>query len=76
MQVPTGAPPEQLEINDIVEGDGAEASPGDTVSVQYVGVNYSNGEQFDASWDSGQPFEFELGSGPGDPGLGSRGSRG
>ena len=68
VQVPDGAPPEQLEVNDIVEGDGAEASAGDTVSVQYVGVNYSNGEQFDASWDSGQPFEFELGSGSVIPG--------
>jgi peptidylprolyl isomerase len=38
------------------------------VSVQYVGVNFSNGQQFDASWDSGQPFEFPLGGGSVIPG--------
>ena len=66
--VPEGDPPTELEITDIVEGDGAEAAPGDSVSVQYVGVNHSNGQQFDASWDGGQPFEFELGGGSVIPG--------
>ncbi len=66
--VPEGDPPTQLETTDVVEGDGPEAKSGDTVSVQYVGVNYSNGQQFDASWDSGQPFEFDLGGGSVIPG--------
>jgi peptidylprolyl isomerase len=66
--IPDGEPPTELDIIDVVEGDGAEAKAGDTVSVQYVGVNYSNGQQFDASWDSGQPFEFELGAGSVIPG--------
>jgi peptidylprolyl isomerase len=60
---PSGDPPTELRTEDIVEGTGAAAKPGDTVQMQYVGVSWSTGEQFDASWDSGQPFTFELGSG-------------
>ena len=66
--VPEGDPPAELEINDVVVGDGPEAAEGDSVTVQYVGVNYSNGQQFDASWDSGQPFDFALGAGSVIPG--------
>ncbi|MGI8726420.1 MAG: FKBP-type peptidyl-prolyl cis-trans isomerase [Solirubrobacterales bacterium] len=47
--------------NDIVEGDGPEAKAGDDISVQYVGVLYDDGMQFDASWDNGMPFDFPLG---------------
>ena len=63
VEVPDGPPPTTLQIDDIVEGDGAEAKPGDMLSMQYVGVNYADGKQFDASWDNGQPFSFQLGSG-------------
>jgi peptidylprolyl isomerase len=59
--VPDGPPPTQLEIKDIVEGKGKTAGPGETVSVQYVGVDYETGEQFDASWDRGEPFSFTIG---------------
>jgi peptidylprolyl isomerase len=65
--VPTGDPPVDLQITDIVEGDGAEAEQGDTVSVQYVGVSYSTGEEFDSSWER-EPFTFQLGSGSVIPG--------
>lgn len=68
VEVPDGPPPDQLETTDLTEGDGAEAQPGDTVSMQYVGVNYDNGEEFDSSWSTGQPFEFQLGSGSVIPG--------
>jgi len=61
--VPKGAPPKQLEIEEIEEGTGAEAKAGDEVTVQYVGVNYKNGKEFDASWDRGEPFTFQLGAG-------------
>lgn len=61
--VPSGPPPKKLEIRDIEEGSGAVAKAGATVSVQYVGVNYKNGEEFDASWDRGEPFPFQLGAG-------------
>ena len=58
--VPEGEPPSGLEIEDIVEGDGQTVEPGDTVTAHYVGVSYSNGEQFDSSWESGQPATFPL----------------
>ncbi|MDX6465239.1 MAG: peptidylprolyl isomerase [Gaiellaceae bacterium] len=56
-------PPAQLEIEDLVVGDGDEAAPGHQVDVHYVGVAWSTGEQFDASWDRGSPFGFGLGQG-------------
>jgi peptidylprolyl isomerase len=60
---PDGPPPENLEITDIWEGDGAAATAGDRVSVHYVGVAFSTGEEFDASWNRGVPLEFRLGAG-------------
>lgn len=55
-----GPAPTELVINDIVVGDGPQARPGGTVMVHYVGVEYDTGEQFDASWDRGEPIEFPL----------------
>ena len=66
--VPEGEPPAGLEIRDIKEGDGATAKAGDTVTVDYVGVAYSTGKEFDASWTAGQPFTFSLGAGEVIPG--------
>jgi peptidylprolyl isomerase len=60
---PTGSPPRRLAKEDIVKGKGAPAKPGDLLTVQYVGVTFSTGEEFDASWDRGQPFQFPLGAG-------------
>jgi peptidylprolyl isomerase len=60
---PEGAPPTDLEIVDITEGDGPEAKSGQNVSVHYVGVAFSTGEEFDSSWNRGQPFQFPLGGG-------------
>ena len=59
----TPAPPTELVANDLEEGTGPAAKAGDEVSVQYVGVNYKSGKEFDASWDRGEPFTFALGSG-------------
>jgi peptidylprolyl isomerase len=61
--VPSAPAPTSLQSTDLVVGTGAEAKAGDTVTVQYVGVNYADGKQFDASWDRGQPFSFQLGAG-------------
>jgi peptidylprolyl isomerase len=60
---PGGEPPAELEIKDIWEGDGPVAKAGDTVSVHYVGVAFSTGEEFDASWNRGTPLQFKLGVG-------------
>jgi peptidylprolyl isomerase len=61
--VPESAPPTELVATDDVVGDGVEATSGSTVSVHYVGVSWSTGEQFDASWDRMEPFRFGLGAG-------------
>lgn len=63
IEVPDEPAPTELVSEDIVPGDGATAAAGDALTVQYVGVDYETGAQFDASWDTGQPFEFELGAG-------------
>jgi peptidylprolyl isomerase len=60
---PEGVPPKDLEITDIWEGDGKVAHAGDTVEVHYVGVAFSSGEEFDASWNRGEPLRFTLGIG-------------
>ena len=61
--IPEHEPPGALEVVDDAVGDGAEATAGSTVSVHYVGVAWSTGEQFDASWDRMEPFRFGLGAG-------------
>jgi peptidylprolyl isomerase len=60
---PSGSPPRRLQKEDIVRGKGPAAKPGDTLTVHYAGVAFSTGEEFDASWNSGQPFSFPLGGG-------------
>lgn len=61
--VPDTAPPAELVIEDLVVGDGAEAVAGMQVTVDYVGVSWSTGQQFDASWDRNDTLAFGLGSG-------------
>ncbi len=63
VEVPDGPPPTELVVEDLVVGDGAEATDGTSPSMQYVGVAWSSKQQFDASWDRGQPFSFRLGAG-------------
>jgi peptidylprolyl isomerase len=60
---PEGSPPADLEITDVTVGDGDEAKPGTNVSVHYVGVAHSTGEEFDASWNRGATLDFPLGAG-------------
>ncbi|MEP6851839.1 MAG: FKBP-type peptidyl-prolyl cis-trans isomerase [bacterium] len=57
---PEGEPPADLDILDIVVGEGAQAKPGDTVRVHYVGVKFRDGQEFDASWSRGESIEFPL----------------
>ena len=49
ISVPAGEPPTDLEIEDLVVGDGPEAAAGAIVNVDYVGVSWSTGAEFDAS---------------------------
>ena len=64
VEVPADQPPSyQLELDDIAVGDGDEAASGSVVEVHYVGVSWSTGQQFDASWDRGDTFKFTLGKG-------------
>jgi peptidylprolyl isomerase len=66
--VPKGKAPKKLQIKDLKVGSGPAAQPGQSVQVQYVGVSFANGRQFDASWDRGEPFTFQLGAGQVIPG--------
>ncbi len=61
--VPDTPPPADLVTIDDVVGSGDEATPGTTVTVHYVGVSWSTGKQFDASWDRNDPLQFGLGAG-------------
>jgi peptidylprolyl isomerase len=69
VEIPAGQPPSyRLEVEDLLHGEGDEAAAGDLVEVHYVGVSWSSGEQFDASWDRGDTFKFKLGKGKVIPG--------
>jgi peptidylprolyl isomerase len=61
--VPTAPPPEELVVQELIDGKGRTARKGSEITVQYVGVNYKTGKEFDASWRYGKPFTFELGAG-------------
>ena len=61
--IPPSSPPTELLIEDLVVGSGSPGGVGDFLIMDYVGVSYSTGLQFDASWDRGSPFPFELGAG-------------
>lgn len=58
-----GPPPTNLDITDITVGDGPEATKGAQVTVHYVGVAHSNGQEFDSSWNRNDTFAFRLGAG-------------
>lgn len=60
VDVPDGAPPCKLVIQDIKEGTGTEATEGATVTVQYVGASWSTGEVFESSWSGPEPATFPL----------------
>ncbi|MEJ7582878.1 MAG: FKBP-type peptidyl-prolyl cis-trans isomerase [Acidimicrobiales bacterium] len=64
VEMPEGKPPTELEKTDLKVGTGdAEAKVGDTIKVNYVGIACSTGKQFDASWDNGDPVDFQLAEG-------------
>lgn len=59
---PGGEAPSVLQVTDVTIGDGAEATPGATVTVHYLGVEFDSGEEFDSSWNRGEPIAFPLGN--------------
>ena len=63
IEKPEGDIPFELGVDDIVVGDGDEAVKGSKVAVHYVGVSFSTGDEFDASWNRGEAFKFKLGAG-------------
>ncbi len=58
-----GPAPDDLLVEDLIVGEGQEATAGQTAVVHYVGVGVTSGEEFDASWNRGEPFSFRLGAG-------------
>lgn len=60
--IPAGNPPSELLIEDEVVGTGDEATVGKRVIVHYAGVAWSTGQEFDASWNRGDTFDFRLGA--------------
>ena len=64
----TATPPSELKVQDLIVGNGAEATTGSQVSVQYVGQLYDTGKEFDSSWKRNKPFDFALGGGQVIPG--------
>jgi peptidylprolyl isomerase len=68
IEKPEGDIPFELGVDDLVVGDGDEAVAGKKVTVHYVGVAFRSGEEFDASWNRGEPFQFRLGKGQVIPG--------
>jgi len=61
--VSAGSPPRRLTTDDIVRGRGRPVNKGDSVALQYVGIAFSTGVEFDSSWDTGQPYPFRVGAG-------------
>jgi len=61
VSVPTGPAPTKLEIKDLIKGSGPEIkSPSSSVTVNYVGVLYKGGKEFDSSWKRGETATFAL----------------
>lgn len=63
IEFPGQTPPQELVIEDLIEGSGPAVTAGDQVECHYVGVAWSTGAEFDASWNRGQPLDFTAGIG-------------
>ena len=63
ISVPQGPPPGSLVVQALLRGDGDQVVEGSTVTVQYTGVRWSDGSEYDSSWAQGGPESFDLGSG-------------
>ena len=63
LDFPGEVPPADLVIEDVIVGDGAEVASGQTVTAHYAGWAFSTGEEFDSSWNRGEPLSFRVGIG-------------
>jgi peptidylprolyl isomerase len=61
--IPDGKPPAGLQQIDLVDGTGPAAKDGDKLKLKYVGLAWSTGQEFDASWDRGDTIPVTLGAG-------------
>jgi peptidylprolyl isomerase len=61
--LPDGDPPTELVSQVLIEGEGAEVEAGQTLTAHYTGIIWPGGEQFDSSWDRGEPSQFPIGTG-------------
>ena len=66
--LPDGDPPAELVVQPLIEGEGAEVTTGQTLTAHYTGIIWPGGEQFDSSWDRGEPSDFQIGVGAVIPG--------
>jgi peptidylprolyl isomerase len=66
--LPDGDPPTELVSQPLIEGEGAEVESGQTLTAHYTGIIWPGGEQFDSSWDRGEPSDFQIGVGAVIPG--------
>jgi peptidylprolyl isomerase len=53
----------KLKTTTLIEGKGAAVKSGQTINVNYVGVTYADGKEFDSSWSRSEPFSFQVGGG-------------
>lgn len=60
IDAPVGPAPTEIQIIDLVEGQGEAALASSTVNVHYLGVDYDSGEEFDSSWSRGESINFPL----------------
>ena len=63
VEIDDGYSVDSTEVETLVKGDGPKVGGQDTVTVDYVGINARNGQEFDSSWKNGQPATFSLGPG-------------
>lgn len=63
VKIPSGSPPKQLVVKDLIKGTGKAAATGSTITVNYVGELYKGGSEFDSSWKRNQPFSTALSNG-------------
>ncbi len=60
IEVPDAAAPKKLVANYVIEGDGAKVGAEDSVLVQYKGVLWDGGKEFDSTYGRGQLTSFSL----------------